>query len=172
MKKTLVIVGAAFLVAMAVGTALGVVLSPGKKGDAATEGSAAADSLHAVAPAKDGERGLETQHPEPHPPVVAAMSESAPALPVAGTESPATGELHRKIATGDSGVEFDELSRILGMLPPSEAALFLDHLENDLALGILRSMSVRQASVVIANCSDSKAAWLKSRLLDLPSEDR
>lgn len=171
MKKTLVIASAAFLVAIAVGTALGVVLSPGKNAGTAVEELAAADSSHAVASTHGGERGFEMKLPDPQR-LAGGEAESGAASVAAETESPAVGETHRKIATGDSGVEFDELSRILSMLPPNEAALFLDHLENDLALGILRSMSVRQATVVLANCSDSKAAWLKSRLLELPSEDR
>lgn len=165
MKKLVLIAGAAFVAAAGAGTAGRLIIKPPI--DSRTRAETAGDPASGTA--QDAAR------------TGSALASIAAALPApAGDAAP--GAWPRAVAAptvtaGDSShesprVEFFEMTRILAGLPPADAAIFVEQLDDGHAVALLRSMTVNDAAAILANMQDKRRQVLKERLLESPRAGR
>ncbi len=166
MKKVILIAAAAFLLSTAGGVGGRMLLAPSRGGEAA--------------PAEAADDGPPKLPKEAVKAAIAEASESAPAghpeaaTPVESSKPspPKAAPAHAARSADPAGMEFQEMARILSSMNPDEAAIFISHLDASQGLGILRSMTVRDAVVILGRLPDNRADALRKRLLDFTAEGR
>jgi hypothetical protein len=169
MKKLVLIAAVVFAVSVAGGVGGRLLLAPAGGGASASASGETAvtappmpkDAVHAaVAGASDdASAGHETS----------AAPAEAPARPAVAPAPARTPEARHADA---AGMEFQEMARILSAMKPDEAVMFLGHLDDAQVLGILRSMSVRDAAGLLHRLPADRANALRRRLLDFTVEAR
>jgi len=177
MKKLVLIAAAVFVVSILGGVGGRMLLAPGGGGaDAAPDSSASpvmpkAAVREAIAGASEH---VPTGGGDPAAP--AGDRESAPApgrgTPASIATPPDPAASIRSRHADAAGMQFQEMARILGSMKPVEAAIFLAHLDDPQVLGILRSMTVRDAAGLLQQLPEKRADSLRRHLLDFEPEDR
>ncbi len=64
------------------------------------------------------------------------------------------------------------MTRILVGLPPADAAIFVEQLDDKHAIALFRSMAVKDAAAILAYMPAKRQQGLKERLLESPRAGR
>jgi hypothetical protein len=166
MKKVILIAAAAFAVSTAGGVGGRILLAPARGGAAATP-EAAADG-----PPKLPKEAVKAAIAEASEIATAGDPETANPAASPKPSPPKAAPAHAARSADPAGMEFQEMARILSSMNPDEAAIFISHLDASQGLGILRSMTVRDAVVILGRLPDDRADALRKRLLDFTAEAR
>lgn len=169
MMKLIVAGAVAFVLGVGGGTGFVVMRAPAPVQEAAV---AKADSTHAPATAAAGESAPHAAATPaaaggaPAPGGAARGAEPAPAAAVASA-TPSTRPVVETVPDVDAEVAetYGQMARILATMKPADAVKIMAHLSDDQVEGVLRSLGVRPAAILLAQMPVERAAALSRRLM-------